>query len=440
MTTQHRPDTTPADGPVLYVLKRFPRLSETFVLREVLGLEAAGVRVLVDALLPPEDAPRHPELDAVRADVRYVARHPRLRQAAVARVHAGLAARHPVRWARLAARAGRDGTWRRFVQGGIVADRVRRAGVVHVHAHFATASCEVATVAAALADVPCSVTAHAKDIYHHDNAPLLARRLAGVDTVVTVSTHNEAHLEAVLRGSGSRAVVRHVPNGVALGPVADPAASTSLVCVARLVPKKGVDLLVRATAALVERHPDLVVDVIGDGPLRAELTALAESLGVAGHVRFHGATTGTGVERALAGARALVLPCRIDDDGDRDGLPTVLVEALARAVPVVSTDVVGIGELVVPRVTGLLVPPEDVAALADAVDELLRDRDLAVRLGRAGRARVGERYRPEDSTEALLDVFGVRGTVAGTVGGPTRTTGATDVPPARVALAGRSAS
>jgi glycosyltransferase involved in cell wall biosynthesis len=387
------------------VLKRFPRLSETFVLREVLGLEAAGVRVLVDALLPPEDSPTHAELEAVRADVRYVARHPRLRDAASARAHLGLAVRHPVRWSALALRARRDGTWRRFVQGGIVAERVRREGVTHVHAHFATASSEVAVVAAALSGVTCSVTAHAKDIYHQENAPQLARRLTGVDTVVTVSAHNVAHLESVVHQGGLRAGVRHVPNGVALGAVVDPAASTSLLCVARLVPKKGVDLLVRAAALLVERHPDLVVDVVGDGPLRTELTALADSLGVSGRVRFHGSATGDEVQAALARCRAFVLPCRIDADGDRDGMPTVLVEALARAVPVVSTDVVGIGELVVDGRTGLLVPPEDAGGLAVAIDRLLTDPDLATRLGRAGRRLVAQRYAPADATAALLDVF-----------------------------------
>jgi glycosyltransferase involved in cell wall biosynthesis len=396
---------TPPVGPVLYVLKRFPRLSETFVLREVLGLEAAGVTVLVDALLPPENSPTHAELESVRAEVRYVPRHPRLRDAACARAHLGLALRQPRRWATLALRARRDGTWRRFVQGGIVAQRVRREGVTHVHAHFATASCEVAVVAAALAGVSCSVTAHAKDIYHHENAPHLARRLAGVDTVVTVSGHNVAHLEAVAREGGIRAAVRHVPNGVGLGAPADPAASASLLCVARLVPKKGVDLLVQAAATLVERRPDLVVDVIGDGPLRPELTARAESLGLAGRVRFHGAATAAEVQTALETCRAFVLPCRIDADGDRDGMPTVLVEALARAVPVVSTDVVGIGELVVDGETGLLVPPDDVAALAAALEKLLDDGALATRLGRAGRRLVEQRYCPADSTLALVDTF-----------------------------------
>lgn len=403
------PLTTP---PVLYVLKRFPRLSETFILREVLGLEAAGVPVLVDTLLPPEEGPTHPELAAVRAPVRYVARHPRLRQREVLRAHAAVAARHPLRWAALAVRAHHDGTWRRFLQAGLVAARVHDEGVGHVHAHFATAACEVATMAARLAGVTCSVTAHAKDIYHQDNAPHLARRLAGVDTVVTVSAHNMGHLDGVLTLAGGSAEIRHIANGVPLGPAADPTASRTLLCVARLVPKKGVDLLIRAAAQLVEQHPDLRVDIIGDGPLREDLSAMIERLGLVGRVRLLGPATTSDVHAAMASARAVVLPCRIDADGDRDGMPTVLVEALSHGVPVVSTDVVGIGELVIDGQTGLLVGPEDTTALAAALDRVLMDPALAARLGDAGRQLVQRRFRPEDSTAALVDAFAAAGASA----------------------------
>jgi colanic acid/amylovoran biosynthesis glycosyltransferase len=391
--------------PVLYVLKRFPRLSETFILREVLGLEAAGVPILVDALLPPEDGPTHPQLEAVHAVVRYVPRHPRLREPAVRHSHAAVAVRHPLRWASLAVRAHQDGTWRRFVQAGVVADRIRSDGVGHVHAHFATAACEVASMAARLAGVSCSVTAHAKDIYHRDNAPHLARRLAGVDTVVTVSAHNVAHLREVLDSSGRQPDLRHIANGVPLGARVDPGTSLRLLCVARLVPKKGVDLLVEAAAQLVEGHPDLEIDIIGDGPLREELSAQIERLGLVGRVRLLGVATVAEVLEAMAAARAVVLPCRVDANGDRDGMPTVLVEALSRGVAVVSTDIVGIGELVTDGETGLLVEPEDASALAAALDRLLADPILAARLGEAGRRLVQERFRPEDSTAALAAIF-----------------------------------
>lgn len=400
-----RPVASTTGGKVLYVLKRFPRLSETFVLRELLGLEAAGVAVVVDALLPPEPGPCHPELAALRAPVRYLPRHPRLRDRAVLGQHARVAGRHPLRWAALARRAAGDGSWRRFVQAGLVAARIRRDGADHVHAHFATAACEVAAMAAHLAGVTCSVTAHAKDIYHEENAPLLVRRLAGVHAVVTVSGYNAEHLTAVLAATHRPPTVHHVRNGVPVGAAADPAASRNVLCVARLVPKKGVDLLVSAAALLAQRHPGLKVDVIGEGPLREALTAQVDRFGLSGKVRLLGAATSADVAAAMARARVVALPCRVDADGDRDGMPTVLVEALARGVPVVSTDVVGIGELVVDGATGLLVPPEDPVALAAALDRLLTDPALAARLGANGRRLVQRAFRPEDSCRALVEVF-----------------------------------
>lgn len=391
--------------PVLYVLKRFPRLSETFVLREILGLELAGVQILVDVLLPPEHGPTHPELAALQARVRHLPRHPKLRARATLQVHSRLALRHPLRWAVLAVRSRQAGTWRRFVQAGPVAARIRGEGAGHVHAHFATSACEVATMAARLAGVTCSVTAHAKDIYHRDNAPNVARRLAGARTVVTVSGHNVAHLAGVLSAPGRCPDVRHIPNGVPVGAATDPAASNTVLCVARLVPKKGVDLLVAAAALLRAKHPQLRVDIIGDGPLRAELAAQIDRLGLGSQVRLLGSATSSDVTRAMTRARAVVLPCRIDANGDRDGMPTVLVEALACGVPVVSTHLVGIGEVVIDGETGLLVGPEDAAELAWALDRLLTDPGLAAHLGDAGRRLVDERFRPADSTSALIDVF-----------------------------------
>ena len=160
---------------MLYVLKRFPRLSETFVLRELLGLEAAGVRVLVDSLMTPEQGIRHARTGRpAGARCVHVPAHPKPKQRQVRGAHLRVAARHPVRWLALAIAARRDHTWRRFLQAGMVADRIRRENVRHVHAHFATAAAEVATMAAQLAGVTCSVTAHAKDIHHQDNAPHVA--------------------------------------------------------------------------------------------------------------------------------------------------------------------------------------------------------------------------------------------------------------------------
>jgi glycosyltransferase involved in cell wall biosynthesis len=392
-------DTAVATGDlrVLYVLKRYPRLSETFIIRELLGLEAAGAHVGVDALLEPEAGVQHPYVDAVHAAIRYLPRRPRWTAEVIA-AHFCVGLRRPVQWTTRAIRARRLGGWRRFMQAGIVAQRVRREGFDHVHAHFATAAAEVARDAAALAGVTFSVTAHAKDIFHVDNADRLFERLGEAATVVTVSHYNVRHLGEELPGRR----VRYVPNGLPVPVAITPCANGPVLCVARLVPKKGIDLLVQAIASM---HSDRTLEIIGDGPCRAELEQLALELGVTARVRFRGAVASTDVDAAYRRCALLALPCRIDTEGDRDGMPTVLIEAMARAIPVVSTRVIGLDELITTGCDGVLVPPEDPAALAAAIDELLDDPRRAAELGAAGRRRVLGEFAPSFATSALLAVF-----------------------------------
>ena len=382
---------------VLYVLKRYPRLSETFVVRELLGLESAGVRVGVDALLPPESGAQHADVAHVAAAVRYLPRTAEWSRPMLG-AHLRVGLRRPLTWMRLARTARRGGGWRRFAQAGMVADRVRCDGFRHIHAHFATAAAEVARDAAALSGVTFSVTAHAKDIFHDQNTDLLPRRVAGAATVVTVSGYNVRHLAAVLPEQR----VRYVPNGLPIPGAAVPRPTGPLLCVARLVPKKGIDVLIRAIAVLDNARS---LEIVGDGTCRADLEALTRSLGLEHRVTFRGALTSADVDEAYRRCSLVALPCRIDADGDRDGMPTVLVEAMARAVPVVSTDVVGIDELVEHGRTGMLVPPEDPAALASAIDELLRDPDAAAAMGAEGRRHVIEAFAPQRATAALLGVF-----------------------------------
>jgi len=382
---------------VLYVLKRYPRLSETFIVRELLGLESQGVRIGVDALLQPESGAQHPDVAAVRASVRYLPRRPRWDRALLA-AHLRVGVRHPVEWSRRAVRARRHGGWRRFQQAGLVADRVRRDGFQHVHAHFATAAAEVARDAAALAGVSFSVTAHAKDIFHVDNADRLPERLGEATTVVTVSHYNVKHLREELPGRR----VRYVPNGLPMPDAVEPVAEGPVLCVARLVPKKGIDLLVRAMAQSAAGRS---LEIIGDGPCRSDLESLAADLGIADRIVFRGPQPSTEVDAAYRRCALLALPCRIDPDGDRDGMPTVLIEAMARSIPVVSTDVVGLDELIATGRDGVLVPPEDPAALAAAIDDLLAHPERAAAMGVSGRTRVIGEFSPSFATAALLDVF-----------------------------------
>jgi glycosyltransferase involved in cell wall biosynthesis len=395
-------------APVLYVLKRFPRLSETFVLRELLALEERGERILIDSLLPPEEGPRHPELTRLRAPVRQLPRHPRLRDPQVARAHLRIASHAPGRWLVMALRSRSDReAWRRCLQAGLAAARIRDEGVRHVHAHFATAAAVVARDAGALTAVPVTVTAHAKDVFHRDNAPLLSSRVRGVGAVVTVTEHNAVHLRKVLPGMPVHVVRNGVPRCPARA--ADGRNPGPLLCVSRLVPKKGIDCLLSAVAVLTPLRPGLRLEVIGSGPEDAALRRQAEELGIDGRVEFRGALPSTGVLEALNRCSMLVLPCRIDESGDRDGLPTVLLEALACGTPVVTTDILGLPELVRHGETGLAVPPDDPVALARAIATLLDDPVHAAALGAAGRRLVARLHDCDRSAAQLQEVWAAVG-------------------------------
>lgn len=386
---------------VLYVLKRYPRLSETFIAREIIELERRGVDVAIDALLPPEDGPRHPLVAAVRARVRYVPRRPHLADRHVAAVHARIALRHPVVWIREARRARRAETWRRFLQAGFVALRARRQRADVIHAHFATAAAEVAGHASALTGIPFTVTAHAKDIFADANAHRLGQRIAGAATVVTVSDHNRRHLRDVLPNTRVTVVRNGVPRGEAFGPML----GGPVLTVARLVEKKGIDVLIAAMGIVRDRHPSARLEIIGQGPLREVLEHRAEQAGIRDRVTFHGAQSSDVVEAHYARASMVVLPCRVAADGDRDGLPTVLVEAMSHALPVVSTDVVGIAELIDHERTGLLTAVDDPIGLAEAICRLLDDPSFGEAMGCAGRRRVIDTYDPAVSARALETVF-----------------------------------
>jgi glycosyltransferase involved in cell wall biosynthesis len=393
---------TRSQGAIHYVSRRFPKLTETFVVEEVLALEASGERVIVDSLEPPLDEPRHPGLARLDAPIRYVPVTPR--RSEVARAHLALLLQSPMAWLRAAWRARTQGIWPEFRLAVLVARRSRAEGARHLHTHFAYYCADVGGLAAQLSGLPFSVTAHANDIWQVNNAPHLERRLGAADAVVTVTEYNADHIRGVVAGTP----LHVVPCSV--GPAeSSPAPDDGpLLCVARLAPKKGVDVLIEALALLAPEHQRLRLELIGEGDLKEELRALARRRGLDERLAFRGAQPPQVVQEAYEGCSVFSLPCRIARDGDRDGLPVVLLEALARGLPVVTTDVGGISEVVRHRITGLVVPPEDPQALAAAIAELRADRALARRLGDEGRKLVRERHSHESRAEAMTRIFAAR--------------------------------
>lgn len=406
MTAPHRSDALR----VGYVLKKFPRLSETFVVNELLGVERAGVAVTVFSLRPADDEPRHAMLDQLTAEVLEV---PRRRKVSLGTMLSEVAHRHGADTAdRLAAFMGMiplDRQTSVLSQGMALADEVTARGLHHLHAHFVTVAAHTAHVAHVITGVTYSITAHAKDIYRHGiDRQLFGHVVEHSTTLVTVCDANEQHIRAGLLPGTTHPIVV-IPNGLPDDVVEHlPAATrrgTSLLAVGRLVEKKGFDVLVDACAALRARGVDVSCDIAGGGDLLDELAARIERHSLGAEVRLLGPVPRERVMELMSRARVLAVPCVTGSDGNRDALPTVVLEAMLVGLPVVATPIGGIEEMVRDGHEGIIIPERDTTALADALERLLRDDVEWNRLSAAGPERVAQRFTQASTLPLLLAVF-----------------------------------
>jgi colanic acid/amylovoran biosynthesis glycosyltransferase len=306
------------------------------------------------------------------------------------------------------ARLPADRQARVLVQALHLARQVEERGLDHLHAHFMTVAAHTTYVAHLLTGVPFSVTAHAKDIYRVGVSQAIFREVAAAATaIVTVCDANQRYiLDHLLAGSPARVV--RIYNGVdveSLPPPAPVRDATLLLGVGRLVEKKGFDVLLDACAILVERGVPVSCLVLGDGEERGALEARRSALGLEDHVRFAGAVSRGEVLGWMARARVLALPCVTGGDGNRDALPTVLIEALALGLPVVSTPIAGVPEIVDEGVSGLLVAEGDPAALADGIGSLMVENGRWSQIAAAGPAKVAARFDRRRTIPHLLSVF-----------------------------------
>jgi len=381
----------------------YPRFSETFIVNELLALERAGVQVDLFSLRSPVDSRFHSSLAQIQAEVTYLP----------------VASKAVDLWTVLAQcrpwlpELGDhldelfDANATDAVQAVRLAAIVRERGIGHLHAHFASVATTVARLAALIADVPYTFTAHAKDIFHRDVDPAdLRRKLADASAVVTVSDFNLAHLRRTFGPAAQQ--VRRIYNGLDLEQFAFTPPTDRppvVVGVGRLVEKKGFTDLLTAAARLVRSGRELRVDLVGTGALLDPLRQQAHHLGIDEHVRFLGAQPQHRVREIVVGASALAAPCVIGADGNRDGLPTVLLEAMALGTPCVATPVTGIPEAVSNGHSGLLVPEGDPAALAAALGQLLDDATLRTRLAAGARTLVETNFDVHHQTALLRRLF-----------------------------------
>lgn len=391
------------------LVKRFPRLSETFVLNEVLELKRQGIPLRLFAIADAKEPYAQPEAEALRPELSYLrygdSFSARLRLLsdllwALYRHPSGfLAAR------RLARHRGSAATWKHFLEACTLARRMDSAGLRHLHALFASGPSSVAHYVHLMTGVSYSFTAHAKDLFTTP-PKYVTERTRAARFVATCTGSNRLYLEGLGEEVGRKVVV--IPHGVDLDRFAAIARRPEpgrLLSIGRLVSKKGFDVLLRSVALLREEGLDLTCRIIGDGPLQKELEELAATLGVADRVVFGGARPQLELLEELAGAQVFVLSPVLMPDGDRDGVPNVLIEAMASGIPVVASEISGIPELIRDNDTGLLVPAADPKALADALRRLLTDPGLRRRIANAGREFVNEHRALHGSVRPLADKF-----------------------------------
>jgi len=393
-----------------YLLKKFPRLSETFVLGEILGQERLGADLHVFSRRPPDDEPRHPELATLRAtcEVLPPAKEIDPWQALIEddgdelleRIRALLRGVRHLGYARLPSL---------LVEAIHLRRRCAELGIQHVHAHFATDSAVTAMLLRGLGGPTYSVTAHAKDLYRSTVDPdLLRLLLERCAFMVTVCDANVRHVTELVGADAARSL-RRLYNGIDIasfeGCGGERREAGHVLSVGRLVAKKGFDVLVDALAELAARGIDFRATLAGEGEDRAAIEARVAERGLAQRVRLVGAVDQDGVRALMGRAQVFALPCRIGEDGNRDALPTVLLEAQAAGVPIVSTPVTGIPEILDDGAAGLLVPQDDARATADAIERLLADAALRERLAAAGRARCGELFDRERNARVLKGWF-----------------------------------
>jgi glycosyltransferase involved in cell wall biosynthesis len=399
-----------------YVLKMYPRFSETFVVTEILALQDQGADLDIFSLRQPVDGRFHESLSRVRAPVTYVPTPGKPPE-----IWGALAGARELHGERFDACIGEilAGSPTDSCQALLLAGLIRERGITHLHAHFGTIAAGVARLAARIAGVTYSVTLHAKDIFHEDVVDEeLAARISDAAAVVTVSDFNERYLRERY-GDATGNLVR-IYNGIDLDAftASRPDDRPPLVVgVGRLVEKKGFHHLVDALALLRDRGRPIRLELVGGGPEEQALRTRVAALDLDDQVTFHGPLTQAETRDRVRAAAVLAAPCVVGLDGNRDGLPTVILESLALGTPVVATPVTGIPEAVLHGQTGLLVPEGDVVALADALDRLVEDAGLRCRLAEQGRRHVEDQFDTRKNTGLLHAVIGARVAVPQGVGG-----------------------
>ncbi|MBC8260899.1 MAG: glycosyltransferase [Planctomycetia bacterium] len=397
---------------VAYILKMFPRLSETFILNEILELERQNVGVDVFSLMPPGDGRFHGSLSELKLTIDFILREkPESYWDKLSKFSPGVVP-HMDRWQNAANFLKEHSIPKdldMLLRALFIGAKAKEKGIQHLHAHFATVSTRMAALVNILYDIPFSFTCHAKDIFRETVNRNLFRDLVDRSAfAITVSDFNRDYIIEKTPGVDATKIHR-LYNGINLDFFEVPddrsplkASPIKLISVGRLVPKKGFDVLLKAIRILADEGLDLELNIIGDGDEQEKLQNIAHNLELDGHINFLGALAIEEVRRVCAESSMMALACVPDADGNMDALPTVLLEALALDLPAVSTTLTGCPEILGDG-SGQLVEPGSAQAMADGIKTLharILSEDWKIGTGRA---------RSEDLFDLSKNVATLRG-------------------------------
>jgi len=382
---------------VAYVASLFPKLTETFILREVLEMERAGMKVSLFSIRPRPSEPLHADARPYLERTHYASWFGLAHVAAAA----SLSLRRPRNvwnglgylWRDLLAHARYPGSAVRTLlcigKMFLFTRRMELEGVVHIHAHFANIPTTLAAFAARVLGITYSFTGHAWDIFVPANQAGLAAKISDAEFVATCTRFNTSVLARFSQDGSNRSKILLNYHGLDLQRYvpAQERDETRIVAGGSLVEQKGLPYLVEAAALLKARGVPFNIEIVGDGEERALLESAVARHGLREVVVLSGSMPHEQLIDRMRTAAMVVLPCIETRTGFMDGIPNILIESLALEVPVVATHLSGIPELVVDGETGLLTPSRDAAALADAIESLLRDPARGRKLGRQGRQR-----------------------------------------------------
>ena len=392
-------------APFAYLFERFPSFGQTFCYREVAEVYRQGVAPPIFSIRNPKGEPAQdwdarigkrvhylPEEKELLEEVQRASKRRRFTPVIIAALD---------EW-------GRRTDFLRLYQAVYVGLRLQELGIHHVHAHFAGMAARTAFWVAKFFPVTFSFTAHANDIFAPRNFEIgLDKLVSAARVIITETDYSEKFLRERFPERADR--IRRIYNGLNLGEFGRANFSSDpplIVAIGRLIAKKGFANLIRACALLVEHGRSFRCEIFGEGPLENQLRGQIEESGLKELVQLPGAKPQHEIRKCLARARVFVMPSVPEAEGGMDNLPTVIMEAMATALPVVSTRIGGIPEMVVESETGFLVEPDDVVALAGAIEEVINDRSLGQKLGQAGYQRAEKLFSIEKNVRELGKLLG----------------------------------